>query len=512
MDASATASRYQTLAPLGHGGMGQVFSARDTKLGREVALKRLHASLLSDAAAVDRFLREGRAAAALSHPAVVHVYDVDLDQEGPFIAMELVKGPSLAERLQSQGPLALRAAVALGVAVGEALVAIHQQGLVHRDVKPSNILLDAQGSPHLTDFGLALSEGRGELTRSLLGTPEFMAPEQGRTPVKVDIRTDVFGLAATLYAALTGDSPRLIRESLIPEPVRPLLLRALSEYPEARPPTMRTFVDELAAAGRPRRQRAKLLFALKLLGAVGAVASAGSVIYGAVATRARTTVERPAALQEAPSVPDDSKPPEPVAGTVAPEPRLKASFTEVQIAKTVIESGYALGFVVNEGEAPLSRPRITVRLFDEKGSLLQTASGYAASERLDPGQRFPAAILLDPWRPFARWEAEVEASPPFGTLPAFAKVTILEQRLEKAQYSGYDVFAKVRNDGDRPTEYAELVAALFDGQGRLISVATAYLPDHSLAPGKESAVTVHAIPLGTEAPARYELYLAAMAD
>ncbi len=508
MDAP-TPTRYQVLSEIGSGGMGRVFRARDLRLGREVALKRLLPSLASEAAATERFLREARAAAAFSHPFAVHVYDVDQDAEGPFIAFELVPGGSLADKLRG-GPLPARDALRLVRQVGGALSAAHAAGILHRDVKPSNVLLDAQGHPRLTDFGLALFEGRGELTRSLVGTPEYMAPEQAGEPGQVDARADQYALAATLYACLTGEAPRLIRESRIPEGLRPVLLKALSTDPAGRYPTMDSFLRALETAGGARTVRARRLFALKVVGALGAAGSLLSLGYtlfqpgsGGRRPAARTSYST-FSTPERPAVP--SPPPKVASGVVARQPEVDGRFEQMQIHKSVVDSGYALGFVVNHGEAPLERPKVELRFLDADGGLVQAATGYCPADRVEPGGRFPVQVLLKPHPVrYAKVESQVVTSPGY-TRPSGA-LEVVEQKMEPDRFSGQQLFTKVKNVGAVAVSYPEVAAVVYDASGQLIGFGSGYLASKSLPPSQESTATVRITTYGTQPPARFEVYL-----
>ena len=503
MESTATASpRYEVLAEIGSGGMGRVYRARDTRLSREVALKRLLPSLAADSAAVDRFLREARAAAAFIHRNAVHVYDVDQDEQGPFIAMELVGGQSLAAQLRSKGPLSPRESVRVVRQVGEALAA----GILHRDVKPANILMDEQGTPRLTDFGIALFEGKGELTRSLVGTPEYIAPEQTVAGGKVDARADLFSLAATLYACLTGEPPRIVRESRIPEPLRPALLKALSQAPDERFASMDAFLEALDAQAVGRTRRARILFAMKLLGAAGAAAS---VISVAVALLQPAHREREPSVSFAPNESPALAPAKPLPtakGTVESRPELRASFEEVQVLPDRVGSGYAMGFVVNKGEGPIERARVELKLLDEKGTLVLGATGYLAADRLEPGARFPALVLLKPFPTFARFEAFVTGDQD-GYVEPSVKLEVLEKKLEPARFSGYQLFAKVRNADTVAASFLRVTAVLSDAQGRIVGVHDTFLAARTLAPGEESTASVQVMVLGSEKPASFELFL-----
>ncbi|HEY3452218.1 MAG TPA: protein kinase [Myxococcales bacterium] len=513
MDDTKSARRYEVLSELGSGGMGRVWRARDSRLGREVALKRLLPSLSGDPAAAERFLREARAAAAFSHPHAVHVYDVDRDEEGPFIAMEYVAGGSLADRLRSKGPLSLRESLSILREVGEALSSAHAAGILHRDVKPANVLLDSQGHPRLTDFGLALFEGKGELTRSLVGTPEYMAPEQGADPSQVDARTDVFSLAATLYACLTGEPPRIVRESRIPEAVRPALLKALSQRREDRFASMEAFLAALESAGSTRARKAKLLFALKIAGALGAAASIVSVglaVVGPLRDRPNSTrtsyfpVRTPSPPPPPPSTP--SAPVQPSGGEVAPAPRVEGVVEDLQVYKSLIDSGYALGFVVNKGEAPLEHARVELKLLDEQGKLVVGATGYVSADRVEPGGRFPIRVLINPWPKFAKAEAKVENGHAGFTRPS-AKLEVVEKRLDKAQFSGWNVFARIRNADSVAASYPHVTSVLYAADGRIIGVYDGYGAAKSLEPGEETTVSYQSDSFGQADPARYDLYL-----
>ncbi|MFD7466439.1 serine/threonine-protein kinase [Streptomyces tendae] len=206
------AGRYRLLAPLGEGGMGTVWRARDELLRREVAVKEVRAPAGLPQTDVGRMYarleREAWAAARISHPNVVTVYDVATDGGRPWIVMELVRGLSLADLLDAEGPLEPVRAALIGAEVLAALRAAHAAGVLHRDVKPANVLLANDGRVVLTDFGIARVEGSEALTMTgeVVGSPEFLAPERalGRTPGPA---SDLWSLGVLLYAAVEGVSP-----------------------------------------------------------------------------------------------------------------------------------------------------------------------------------------------------------------------------------------------------------------------------------------------------------------
>lgn len=204
------AERYELTRPLGSGGMAEVYAARDRLLERPVAIKLIHHAHLQDPVGRERFAREARVAAGLQHPNTVAVFDAGDEDGRPFIVMELVDGRSLADRLREEGRLPVVETVVIGDAVLAGLGAAHDRGLVHRDVKPSNILLPATGGVKLADFGIAtaLADGSAQLTGTgqVLGTPSYLAPEcvggQRATPA-----SDLYALGAVLYECLTGRPP-----------------------------------------------------------------------------------------------------------------------------------------------------------------------------------------------------------------------------------------------------------------------------------------------------------------
>ncbi|GAA4438318.1 serine/threonine-protein kinase [Actinokineospora soli] len=206
------AGRYSVLHELGRGGMGVVWLAEDTTIGRHVAIKELH---LPDGTPVaermvfeERVLREARTAGRLNDPAVVTVYDVVQEQGATYIVMELIQAPTLADIVRDRGPLKQDAVARLAEQLLSALESAHQAGVVHRDVKPSNIMLAANGRAKLTDFGIAQSVDDPRLTTSglLIGSPAYLAPEQLRGE-SASAASDLWALGAVLFYAVEGYSP-----------------------------------------------------------------------------------------------------------------------------------------------------------------------------------------------------------------------------------------------------------------------------------------------------------------
>jgi eukaryotic-like serine/threonine-protein kinase len=199
--------RYRLLAPLGEGGMARVYRARDLRLNREVAVKILHDDLTRDPGFLSRFEREAQIVAGLAHPNIVPVYDVGGEDGAPYIIMEYIRGRTLKETLEAGGPLSAERAVAIMLPILDALGYAHRQGLIHRDVKPHNILLTTDGTPRLADFGIAhLVDGSTTRTAAILGSAQYLSPEQSRGDEATE-RSDIYACGIVLYEMLAGRPP-----------------------------------------------------------------------------------------------------------------------------------------------------------------------------------------------------------------------------------------------------------------------------------------------------------------
>ncbi len=208
MDRDSIGGRYDLDGRIGRGGMAQVFLATDRLLGRQVAVKVLDRAFAVDAAFVERFKREAQAAAALNHPNVVPIYEWGAVDDTYYIVMGYVPGLNLKEALRQSGPLPEAEVLQIGAQVAAALDEAHRHGIIHRDIKPHNILLEPGGHVVVTDFGIARSAGSSQLTATnvILGTAEYLAPEQAqREPI--DGRADLYSLGIVLYELLTGRTP-----------------------------------------------------------------------------------------------------------------------------------------------------------------------------------------------------------------------------------------------------------------------------------------------------------------
>jgi predicted Ser/Thr protein kinase len=266
LHAFPSGGRYEILEEIGRGGMGVVYEARDKRLDRVVAVKRLPDALGADPNAVALLLREARSAARLNHRNIVTVHDVDRDDGAWFIVMERLEGELLSEVLARQGRLSPPAVIRVARQVAAGLAYAHERGIVHRDVKPSNLFVTRDRLVKLMDFGVAKIVEEARRKKTLIGgTPSYMSPEQAAGE-PVDGRTDLYALGATLFELLTGEVPftrgdptyhhRLTappdpreRAPAIPELLAALVLALLAKRPEARPASAAEVAERLRAIG-----------------------------------------------------------------------------------------------------------------------------------------------------------------------------------------------------------------------------------------------------------------------
>ncbi len=276
---------YRILRRIGSGGMGAVFEAEDTGLGHRVALKLLHPHVARRPGAMERFLREGRAAARIRHPHVVQVFALGLKEETPYLAMELLPGDDLSQVIANEGRLSVEGALDLVLPIVAAVVAAHDAGVIHRDLKPSNVCI-TQGPggrpcPKVVDFGVSkviTSDVAPDFTvsDSVVGTVAYMSPEQARAASSASFRSDQYSLAALLYQCVTGKLPfsgasvyemveaimtkplgaPSARATGIPPALDAAILRGMSRNPEDRFPSVRAFGSALISLASERTRLA----------------------------------------------------------------------------------------------------------------------------------------------------------------------------------------------------------------------------------------------------------------
>lgn len=313
--------RYQIQALIGRGGMAAVYRAYDPALQRAVALKVLYPQFLADADLVERFRREAVTAAALDHPNIMPIYDVGEADGLVYLAMKLLPGPSLADLLQREGRLPLPRVVAIISEIAAALDEAHKEGVVHRDIKPGNVIFDRHERAILSDFGIAKSLEGTSMTESsvVIGTPDYIAPEQidGRLAPEgqIDRRADVYALGAMVYRMLTGRRPfsgsgqavllaHLRDEAAAPSRIDPALphqidvvvAHAMAKQPQDRPATAGAVALELAAALDDQTAVGTVLPPAPLRRNIHTAATAPAPIAGVAATDPALPIAPPVAI------------------------------------------------------------------------------------------------------------------------------------------------------------------------------------------------------------------------
>jgi serine/threonine protein kinase len=253
MAVTLAGGRFVLEGRLGEGGQAAVFRVRDVRLGVDRALKVLLPRFAAKPKVRARFANEARSMALLEHKNIVQVYDVETEGALPYMVMELLPGGSVAQWIEAMGPFPPRQGIAMALEVCAGLGAAHAAHIIHRDIKPQNILITAEGSCKITDFGIARTE-EGHRTKigAALGTQGYMAPEQSRDATTVDVRSDVYSVAITLFVLLTGHDPiEWITgryRDWIPDPLLPVLDRATSDDPDDRQRSIEHLARELKEA------------------------------------------------------------------------------------------------------------------------------------------------------------------------------------------------------------------------------------------------------------------------
>lgn len=319
--------RYEVISKLGSGGMADVFLARDRLLGREVALKVLSSRYAHDEQFVERFRREASSAAGLNHPSIVQIYDRGEAEGTYYIAMEYLEGRSLKEIILKYAPLSPDLVISVSVQILEALRFAHRRDVIHRDIKPQNIIVDNEGRVKVTDFGIARAGSASTMTEvgSILGTAHYLSPEQAQGQ-SVEAASDLYSLGVVMYEMVTGRlpfdgdnpvgiamqhvhetpvSPRSIVPDL-PENLEAVILRALGKTPTERYITAQAFLDDLKRVQRGEAIRPPEVFAEEPTRVISPEAAAAAAAAHSQPTQVR---RRPPAGMEPLPVYDEEEPP-----------------------------------------------------------------------------------------------------------------------------------------------------------------------------------------------------------
>ena len=414
---------YEVLEELGRGASGAVLRGRDPRDGREVALKLLLEPLEGEGR--QRILRELTLLRALDHRGIVRVLDHGLDGAGrPWLALELVSGGSLEDRVRTRGPLPDAAVRALGAELGEALAHAHARGLVHRDLKPGNVLLEADGRARLADFGLARRQGPVDATRltetgAILGTPAYMAPEQARD-ARVGPAADVWALGATLYFALTGappfEAPSLFalltlllgpapaprpsaRRPVIDPDLEAVVMRCLAKDPAARPDALEVARD----LGRPTAPVARRWPHLLLgLGTILTAAAAGGLLAWSGSAPPAPPPPAPPPVKASPSDPGrEQQVPLPREGLAEAQARLWRG--DLSGAREALDE--LLRLAPDQAEALTVRAQVRAWQGDPPGCTADLERALALDPEHPPALALQAELLLQRDQPRAALEA-----------------------------------------------------------------------------------------------------------
>lgn len=366
--------RYELLELLGEGGAARVFRARDHLLGRDVALKILRPEHASEPGAADRFRREATAAAGLSHPNIAQVYDIGVDENGvPYFVMELVPGGSLHDLLQTRGKLPVAEAVSIAKQVAAALRHAHESGIIHRDIKPLNILIGRDGQVKVVDFGIARALAQSQVTQAgnILGSVRYVSPEQARGEMATP-QSDLYSLGVVLFEMLTGRPP-YDGDS----PVAIALMHAEAPVPDIRAidPTIPPAIAAIVARAMAKDPAHRYVRAAELLSDLEAWESGrpSSVRAPQRAYEATTVIERP-------TLPPRPQPAYPPRSPLAepPEPDGMSTLTMVLVALTavVVLSGIGILWYITRsgpiGETTESGPTTVIASMPQVEGLRRT--------------------------------------------------------------------------------------------------------------------------------------------
>lgn len=549
-----TLGKYQLGELIGQGGMGAVYRSFHPHLNRPVAIKVLLNA--NDPETHQRFMREAQVVAGLSHPNIINIFDIDVADGRPFMAMELIEGGNLARRI-ANSPLPVAEALALLVPLTDALDYAHRQGLIHRDIKPANVLLRPDSVPILADFGLARpvlpSNVQITATGAVLGTVAYMAPEQF-TSGAVDARTDIYALGVMLFEMLTGHLPfegdsgailighlqqpppslRTVDPSL-PAELERLIARMLAKDPAARPQNVVEIAADLraisqahAATGQTIALRPAstipvlrpapaaparsvpwaplLALALVLIAALVLIFRPSRQVSVEPITVEPITIVLPTVRPTTAEVdaPTAALSPTPldlerVSAPLLtdPQPAGPESFTVGGMSYLRKgENIWFYGEVRNDSQENRERIQIRINLLDESGKELATKIGYISLNYLKPGEIAPFLVLFsDGDTPqFASYAVEVRSDVDrFNVKSSFRALSMSEVRLKQDRFGFIHISGRVRNDGDRSAKYVAVHAVFYDVEGKVVGIGTTYAETSS----------DNALPAGAEA--RFEM-------
>ncbi|WP_172669679.1 protein kinase domain-containing protein [Arsenicicoccus sp. oral taxon 190] len=379
------AGRYRLDRQIGRGGMGQVWSAIDTRLQRQVAVKTVDLASSGDEIAAQRFQQEAHATAALSHPNIVTIFDNGVDGSTAYLVMELLSGPSLEELVRAEGPLPVDRALDYAQAVASALGAAHRAGVVHRDVKPSNLMLDQRGTLKMVDFGIArLDQARTSqltATATVIGSAPYLSPEQA-TGSTATPQSDLYSLGCVLMTLLTGEPPF---EGEHPLSVLHHHLSTPAPRPSDRRPGIPPAVDALVAQLLAKRPEDRPASASDVAGRIAAIrrgAAPETTVLPAAGAAAATTVLPPVPAREEPRTRTSSAPVAAYADPPARAPRRRGTgalwFLVLLLAATVAAMWW---FVLGPGRStsPTPTPTGTTRTVTATATTTPTPSSSRPS-------------------------------------------------------------------------------------------------------------------------------------
>jgi eukaryotic-like serine/threonine-protein kinase len=518
--------RYRIIGRLGSGGMADVYEAEDTQLGRRVALKLLHRRFAEDPEFVERFRREASSAAGLNHPNIVQVFDRGEWDGTYYIAMELLEGRNLKQVVRDHGALDPALAVDIVLQILKAARFAHRRGIVHRDIKPHNVIVDAEGRAKVTDFGIARA-GASDMTEtgSIMGTAQYLSPEQAQGQ-PVDARSDLYSIGVVLYELLTGvppfdaDSPVTIalkqvsedpvpprvRNPAVPPALDALVMRALRKDPAARFQSADEFIaalesamagayieppgedlaDELEEADR-RNWRRIALIALVLLALAALAFGAWALltpeqkrvpdVVGKKSGTAAQTLQSAGFEVDVVPIQSDTVPEDRVAGQ-RPEPGAEAD--EGSVVTITVSSG--------PGEAPV--PLVQGLTADDAAAALAKA-GFKSEQRREFSDTVKSGRVI-------------ETSPPEGSVARKGTTVTLVVSRGKEKVSVPDVVGRPRDEAERTLQDAGLQASVKEEESEDADPGTVLRQDPAagaaLAKGKTVALVVAKAPADVPVP------------